>query len=97
MYSGTALPIQKGQEGHPGSLPAILLYRNGHCALPQPDTHAAARTGLRLRRFILRVLYLDWTWCYECPRIAGQKTKYKGSGLVEIGRASCRERVCQYV
>src|SRR3546814_16312206 len=55
------------------------------------DNHQISKDALDLFRFLVEKS--DWAFVGEADRRA-ESVAYRGP---EIGRASCRERVCQYV
>src|SRR3546814_8171535 len=72
-----------------------------------PSINFVTREGKTLSLASLKgrwVLINFWaSWCAPCidelPNLVRAQDEYSGLGLqiIEIGRASCRERVCQYV
>src|SRR3546814_5750180 len=68
------------------------------CALPISDMRARRRRQLesRIREDLKDVLPEDM---FEAQRIVDEKVheRVRATGADKIGRASCRERVCQYV
>ena len=68
-------------------LGAILVRAAGAALASYAETRLAADVGSRLRSEVLEGL------------LSGRATLLRASdpAVAEIGRASCRERVCQYV
>src|SRR3546814_14335706 len=81
-----------------GSSRIVVNVVNGNLVLQAQDARLAGRgsdlVALRTHHSLGAPSDRDgdgWRWGYE------QTVQFKGTGTPQTGRASCRERVCQYV
>src|SRR3546814_3084004 len=85
---------------------ALPIYRHSPAIQPFVSTGTPRPRADQLRLMIMRVQAALYVKGYDPGAIDGELTestklalqKFQGAhGLPEIGRASCRARVCQYV
>src|SRR3546814_3807260 len=68
----------------------LLTLEAGRRDYPAFEGYTALLSG-RIARESTPIWQKRWTWAYGAELIATNETR------LQIGRASCRERVCQYV
>src|SRR3546814_18901547 len=87
--------------------PYTTLFRSHHVRVATPEDPATSRFGEHFYEFLPRSMIgsVKSAWELERKRLARQNKgvwsvaneNLQAWAMTEIGRASCRERVCQYV